>query len=251
MTYTENYELPLIEGTDVIDYAPYNESMGKIDEALNTMGDNVQEAKDDVAEMGDTLTQKMGEVDQALQDTVDNVNASLEQTTQDLNDEVDSKLGRISKFVLARYYEVPDDTYLYGGESGYLILPITSVSPTLNRIEGVSAPTNNRFKVVPTVSASGTPVSKIDIDFEVEQTGGDGTFDINKYTKIELMRNDGGGGNVVAEQYINTSVRTPIHFTYLATGSGITEYLIRLSSPYSCKLLGNMAFTIENIGMNN
>ena len=53
MTHTEKYELPIIEGTDVIDYEPFNEAMGKIEGAISDNETLVQEAVDDVAEMGD------------------------------------------------------------------------------------------------------------------------------------------------------------------------------------------------------
>ena len=251
MTHTENYELPLIEGTDVIDYEPFNEGMGKIDEALNTMDDKVQEAVDDVAQMGDTLTQKMEEVDQALQDTVDDVNASLEQTTQDLNDEVDSKLNRISKFVLARQYTIPEETYLFGSQSGTLVFPLTSVTPSISRIADVNAPNSDRF-YVPYASSSGTPVSKIDFDLEVEPTGGDGTYNGACNTELELVKHHSGlPSETIASIKINSSVRTPIHLSALVTASTGTTFSFLLKSGYTHQLVGNASLTVENIGINN
>lgn len=251
MQYTENYELPLIEGTDVIDYAPYNESMNKVDTALNNMGDNVQEAKDDVAEMGDTLTQKMGEVDQALQDTIDNVNASLEQTTQDLNTEVDSKLNRISKFVLGRQYDVPTETYLYGSESGTINFPITEVTPTISRVADVSTPQNNRF-YIPMASQSGTPVSKIDFTCTVEPTAINESYNGECNTRIEILK-DGTGysSQVIAEAYVNTSVKTTINLSGLATASGGNSFRVTLASNYAHQIVGKASLTVENIGINN
>lgn len=251
MTYTENYELPLIEGTDVIDYAPYNESMGKIDEALNTMGDNVQEAKDDVAEMGDTLTQKMGEVDQALQDTVDNVNASLEQTTEDLNAEVDSKLNRISKFILARQYEIPTETYLYGSESGALVFPITSVTPTISRVADVQTPQNNRFYGL-YAGQTGTPVVKVDFSCTVEPTTSNESYVGDCNTILELVKYRSGQSSVIASEVItNTSVKTTISLSALITSSGGDTFGFVLRSNYSHQVLGNASFTLEDIGMKN
>ena len=81
MTHTEKYELPIIEGTDVIDYEPFNEGMEKIEEVLENNENLVQEAVDDVAEMGDTLNQKVAEVNQALEQSESNVETSLEETT--------------------------------------------------------------------------------------------------------------------------------------------------------------------------
>ena len=37
MTHTEKYELPIIEGTDVIDYEPFNEAMLKIEAILEDL----------------------------------------------------------------------------------------------------------------------------------------------------------------------------------------------------------------------
>lgn len=255
MNYTENYELPLIEGTDVIDYAPYNESMGKIDEALNTMGDNVQEAVDDVAQMGDTLNQKVQEVNEALEQTESDVNQSLQETTDAINESVDNKLSKISMFTLARRYEIPEDTYIFGGDSGLLILPITSLTPNLNRVaEGISQPSNNTFYISPSVMGS-SPVSKIDLEFEVEPTGdSEGMeFDINKYVRVELRQFSVSQGayTTVKDWYINTSVRTPINFTYIATASANSGFTVRVSSPYQMKMVGQMQLTVENIGMNN
>ena len=254
MTHTEKYELPIIEGTDVIDYEPFNEGMEKIEEVLENNENLVQEAVDDVAEMGDTLDQKVQEINQALEQTETNVNQALEQTTDEINESVNNKLSKISMFTLARLYDVPEDTYIFGGDSGMLILPITSLTPSLSRIaENITPPTNNRFYITPTTSAASSPVSKIDVSFEVQPTGDtEGMeFDINKYIKVELLYNKQSGSEVVKEWYKNTSVRTPIDFSYLATSSASYSYFIRISSPFQLKLIGQMQLTVENIGMNN
>ena len=254
MTHTEKYELPIIEGTDVIDYEPFNEGMEKIEEVLEASENAVQEAVDDVAEMGDTLNQKVAEVNQALEQTETNVNQALEQTTDEINESVNNKLGKISMFTLARRYDIPEDTYIFGGDSGMMILPITSVTPSLSRIaENITPPSNNRFYITPTVSSASSPVSKIDVSFEVEPTGDtEGMeFDINKYIKVELMYGSPAGSTVVKEWYKNTSVRTPIDLSYLGTSSSAYNYFIKVSSPFQLKLIGQMQLTVENIGMNN
>lgn len=255
MTHTEKYELPLIEGTDVIDYAPFNEGMNKIENALDESDTRVQEAIDDVAEMGDTLNQKVQEVNQALEQTESDVNQSLQETTDAINESVNNKLSKISMFTLARRYDIPEDTYIFGGDSGLLILPITSLTPNLNRVaEGISQPSNNTFYISPSVVGA-SPVSKIDLEFEVEPTGdSEGMeFDINKYVRVELRQFSVSQGTyiTVKDWYINTSVRTPISFSYLATASTNSGFTFRVSSPYQMKLIGQMQLTVENIGMNN
>ena len=97
MNYTENYELPLIEGTDVIDYAPYNESMNKVDTALNDMGDNVEQVNDNMATLTDRFNEQVSEIHTALQQTESDVNAALEQTTEDINASVNSQLATKDK----------------------------------------------------------------------------------------------------------------------------------------------------------
>lgn len=262
MNYTENYELPLIEGTDVIDYAPYNESMNKVDTALNDMGDDVQEAKDDVAEMGDTLNQKVQEVNEALeqtesdvnealQQTESNVNTSLQQTTDELTGMVNSKLSRISKFVIAKTYEIPEDTYYYGSESGILVAPLTSLTPKLSRVDEIATGqmSNNSFPTVPTVSASSRPVCKIDFDIEVEPTSLSESYNGACNTTLQLFYNSGAGGVLVDEIEINTSRRTPIHYSNLVTSSANGKFFFRLNSNYAHKVVGLMKLTVEDIGM--
>ena len=248
MTHTEKYELPLIEGTDVIDYAPFNEGMEKIEDAIEHNETLVQEAVDDVAQMGDTLDQKMLEVNQALEQTEQDVNASLEQTTEDLTNMVNQSLDRISKFTIARKYDVPDETYYFGSQSGNLRVPISSVTPTIQR--GTTL-TDNRF-TVDYASQSGTPVSKVDLDITVETTGGDGLFNGACNTKIQLYKTHTATGSVlVDEQIVNTSVKTSIHFSSLVTASGGTSFYFVVSSGYTHKLVDTMKLTVENIGMNN
>lgn len=248
MTHTEKYELPIIEGTDVIDYEPFNEGMGKIEEVLENNENLVQEAVDDVAEMGDTLDQKMQEVNQALEQTETDVNSALEQTTESINESVNTKLGKISEFVLAKRYSVPDETYYFGSQSGNLRVPISSVSPIINR--GATL-TDNRF-TIPAGTQSGIPVSKIDLDITVEPTGGGGEFNGNCNTTLELWRYRQNQDNeLIASEVVNTSVKTSIHLSGLATMSGGEYLYFILSSGYTHKLVDTMNLTVENIGMNN
>lgn len=248
MTHTEKYELPLIEGTDVIDYAPFNEGMEKIEDAIEHNETLVQEAVDDVAEMGDTLNEKVEEINQALEDTKQDVNDSLEQTTQDLTEMVNNSLDRISKFTIARRYEVPDETYYFGSQSGNLRLPISSIAPVIQR--GTTL-TDNRF-TIDYASSTGTPVSKVDLDIIVENTGGEGTFNGACNTTIELWKTHSATGSVLVDsQTVNTSVKTPIHFSTLLTASGGTSFYFIISSGYTHKLVDSMKLTVENIGMNN
>ena len=248
MTHTEKYVLPIIEGTDVIDYEPFNEGMEKIEEVLENNENLVQEAVDDVAEMGDTLNQKVQEVNQALEQTETNVNQALEQTTDEINESVNNKLGKISMFTLARLYSVPSETYYFGSQSGNLRLPISSVTPTIQR---GSTLTDNRF-TVDYASQTGTPVSKVDLDIIVEPTGGGGEFNGMCNTTIELWKHHSATGSVkVDELTVNTSVKTPIRFTSLVTASGGTSFYFVLISGYTHQLLDTMKLTVENIGMNN
>ena len=248
MTHTEKYELPLIEGTDVIDYEPFNEGMEKIEEVLENNENLVQEAVDDVAEMGDTLNDKVAEINQALEQTESDVNSALEQTTQDLTNMVNNSLDRISKFTIARLYTVPSETYYFGSQSGNLRIPISSVTPTIQR--GTTL-TDNRF-TVDYASQSGVPVSKVDLDVIVEPTGNDGTFNNMIFTTIELWKHHSAtGSEKIDEITVNTSVKTPIHFTSLVTASGGTSFYFIMTSGYTHQLLDTMKLTVENIGMNN
>ena len=248
MTHTEKYELPIIEGTDVIDYEPFNEAMGKIEGAISDNETLVQEAVDDVAEMGDTLNQKVQEVNQALEETETNVQDSLDETTTNLTNMVNESLDRISKFTIARRYEVPDETYYFGSQSGNLRLPISSIAPIIQRGQTL---TDNRFSV-DYASQSGTPVSKVDVEFTVEPTGGDGVFNGACNTTIELWKVHSATGSAkVDELTLNTSVKTPIHFSTFLTASGGTYFYFVISSGYTHKLVDTMKLTVENIGMNN
>ena len=248
MTHTEKYELPIIEGTDVIDYEPFNEGMEKIEEVLENNENLVQEAVDDVAEMGDTLNQKVQEVNQALEQTETDVETSLEETTQNLTNMVNQSLSKISEFTIARLYSVPSETYYFGSQSGNLRLPISSVTPTIQR---GSTLTDNRF-TVDYASQTGTPVSKVDLDIIVEPTGGGGEFNGMCNTTIELWKHHSATGSVkVDELTVNTSVKTPIRFTSLVTASGGTTFYFILTSGYTHQLLDTMKLTVENIGMNN
>lgn len=251
MTHTEKYELPLIEGTDVIDYAPFNEGMEKIEDAIEHNETLVQEAVDDVAEMGDTLNEKVEEVNQALEQTEQDVNASLEQTTEDLTNMVNNSLNRISKFVLARQYDVPTETYLFGSESGTINFPLTEVTPTLSRVADVSAPQNNRF-YLPYASQTASPVSKIDFTCTVEPTAINETFNGECNTRIRIIKDRPGlGSETVAETIVNTSVKTTINLSGLSTALGGTTFRVVLSSDYSHQIVGLAMLTVENIGMNN
>ena len=250
MTHTEKYELPIIEGTDVIDYEPFNEGMEKIEEVLENNENLVQEAVDDVAEMGDTLNQKVQEVNQALEQTEENVNASLEQTTESINASVNSKLDRISKFNVVRSYDVPSETYLYGSESGTLYFPITSLTPSLSRVADVQTPTNNRFYCA-YASQTGTPITKIDFTCTVEPTAINESYNGDCNTKVEIVKYGVGDSVTIGESYINTSNKTTVNITCLTTASGGNNFGIIFNSNYSHQVVGKATLTTENVGINN
>ena len=250
MTHTEKYELPIIEGTDVIDYEPFNEGMEKIEEVLEASENAVQKAVDDVAQMGDTLNQKVQEVNQALEQTEENVNASLEQTTESINASVNSKLDRISKFNVVRSYDVPSETYLYGSESGTLYFPITSLTPSLSRVADVQTPTNNRFYCA-YASQTGTPITKIDFTCTVEPTAINESYNGDCNTKVEIVKYGVGDSVTIGESYINTSNKTTVNITCLTTASGGNNFGIIFNSNYSHQVVGKATLTTENVGINN
>lgn len=252
MTHTEKYELPIIEGTDVIDYGPFNEGMEKIENALDESDTKVQEAIDDVAEMGDTLNQKVQEVNEALEQTEENVNTSLEQTTESINESVNSKLDRISKFNVVRSYDVPTETYLYGSDSGTLYFPITSLTPTISRIADVQIPTNNRFYCAYT-TPTGAPLTKVDFTCTVEPTAINESYNGDCNTKVEIIKYRAGAqpSVVIGESYINTSNKTTINITCLTTASGGDTFGIIFNSNYSHQVVGKATLTTENVGINN
>lgn len=251
MTHTEKYELPIIEGTDVIDYEPFNEGMEKIEEVLEASENAVQEAVDDVAEMGDTLNQKVQEVNQALEQTEENVNASLEQTTESINTSVNSKLDRISKFNVVRSYDVPSETYLYGSESGTLYFPITSLTPTISRVADIQTPTNNRFYCL-YGGATGVPVTKIDFSCTVEPTAINESYNGDCNTKVEIVKYRSGQSSVVVgECYVNTSNKTTINISCLTTASGGDSFGIIFNSNYSHQVVGKATLTTEDVGLKN
>ena len=251
MTHTEKYELPIIEGTDVIDYEPFNEGMEKIEEVLENNENLVQEAVDDVAQMGDTLNEKVAEVNQALEQTESNVNASLEQTTESINASVNSKLDRISKFNVVRSYDVPSETYLYGSESGTLYFPITSLTPTISRVADVGTPQNNRFYCL-YGGATGVPVTKINFSCTVEPTATNETYNGDCNTKVEIVKYRTGQSSVVmGECYVNTSNKTTINITCLTTASGGDSFGIIFNSNYSHQVVGKATLTTEDVGLKN
>lgn len=251
MTHTEKYELPIIEGTDIIDYEPFNEAMGKIEDVLETNENAVQEAVDDVAEMGDTLNEKVQEVNYALSQTEENVNTSLEQTTESINESVNSKLDRISKFNVVRSYDVPAETYLYGSESGTLYFPITSLTPTISRVADVQTPTNNRFYCA-LGTQTGVPLTKVDFTCTVEPTAINESYNGECNTKVEIVRYRVGQSSVtIGECYINTSNKTTINITCLTTASGGDSFGIIFNSNYSHQVVGKATLTTENVGINN
>lgn len=248
MTHTEKYELPIIEGTDVIDYEPFNEGMEKIEEVLENNENLVQEAVDDVAEMGDTLNEKVAEVNQALEQTETNVNQALEQTTGDLTNMVNNKLNRMSTYYCVRNYAIPDDTYYFGSDSGNMLFPLGTLTPTVQRGATIL---DNKFSF-PGANQSGTPVSVANFDFEVIPTASEGAFNGDCYVEVEFIKYRPGQTSVtLGKQRINTSVQTPIHATCLVTGNNGEHVGIILRSNYTHKLVGYATLTVENIGMNN
>lgn len=86
MQNTENYNLPIIEGTDVISKAPHNTSVQIIDENMKRIDDGVTTLGESVSTVVETVERELGEA-------IDTVNNTLAETKEDIETEVETTLA--------------------------------------------------------------------------------------------------------------------------------------------------------------
>lgn len=116
-TYTDNYKLVIIEGTDVISKVPHNESMNKIDTALKSVADDTATAVADVNKVKVDMEQEMSDFSQEMHNTLD-------ETVTQINTTVDNKLANVSEYLLAGQLNT-GSMYQICGQTGHNKFPLS------------------------------------------------------------------------------------------------------------------------------
>lgn len=244
MKYTNNYDLPIIEGTDIPNYAPFNEGMNKIDEALHDLSTDVSEA---VAEVNAVRTQ----VEDDLRDAKAEINESLEQTTEEINTSVASTLARAPKFVTAFRYNFNSDNYAFGGESGTLCFPV-SANKELNKKADTIVLNGNKIQSRYS-KAQSTWINKFVLDFTFKSD----TVTTNRVNVALKHVNAGGTVTTLSVKtfWIENNEGT-IHFESILNMNGIDSgdpagYYVEISALSDAYLFDTSILTIENMGVDN
>jgi len=159
-TYTENYELPIIEGTDVISRVPHNEGMTKIDTTLKKVADDTSTAVADVNQVKVNMEQEMSDFSQEMHSTLD-------KTVTQINTTVDNKLANVSEYLLAGQLNT-GSMYQICGQTGHNKFPL-SQSEFMNYDTRKIALYNDNFQNKYTSSA--TRYVKVTVDMVVGSDG--------------------------------------------------------------------------------
>lgn len=202
MRYTENYELVIIDGTDVISRVPHNESMEKIDEQLNILSEDTAQA---VAECNTIKTQ--------IEEDISGFNEHMEETEQEILDKVNTTLeSAINVAPIVAGSEILCDV---SGTAQYVnvayhspkALPINKQRKAWTENKPASEEHGDYFATVPYSSGANPTISiikqglyRIDLDFTIEFNGiGDGTS-----AMISLVKNASISGTTVEGEYLKS-----------------------------------------------
>lgn len=206
MQNTENYNLPIIEGTDVISMVPHNQSVEIIDENMKRIDDGLTVQTERVDGVVET-------VETTLEQTVENINETLEQTKEEIESEVDSTLAsaiNVSPIVAGNecvcdVAGVPQ--FVSCGYHNPVALPINKQRKLWSIMRPASDEHGDYFASVPiapnanpTISIIKEGIYKVDIDFTVEFTGiGDGCS-----AMVSLVKNASISGGEVSGTYLKS-----------------------------------------------
>lgn len=244
MQYTENYDLPIIEGTDIPNYAPFNEGMNKIDEALNDMGTDVTEA---VA----NTNQAVQEVRDEMGDLSDAVTGELEQTKTDITNQVNDTLVDFPIYLLAGRLNTPAN-YQICGDTGNDVLPLSANEFMKIQNNGIVVE-DNRFSnksYKPHSSGTISRYVKLSVDLLVGANEGD-------ILGVYLAQTTPTGSTTIKNNsYTLKQGMNEIHFTCIfnmnSIDNGITAYkYIGLDSANSLTLGQKTDVTIEYLGIDD
>ena len=212
MQETTNYELPIIEGTDIPNYAPFNEAMNKIDE-------NVKRIDDGLTVQTERVDSVVEEVETTLGETVTEINNTLQETKTEIETEVDEALSSaVNTAPIVAGLDTPSNVsgtadYITCGYANPQFLPIRKprVNWTVMKATDPTRP-SEYFATIPVAYNSQNLLSnynigiikqglyRIDIDFTIEFAGvGDGSS-----AMISLVKNGTISGTLVEGQYLHS-----------------------------------------------
>lgn len=235
MQYTENYELPIIEGTDVPNYAPYNECANKVDDALGDMATDVAESVASVNVIKTELEQEMNDFSEEMQQTLDT-------TVQEINTNVNDRLSATPRYKLALGMDYPRG-YRIGGQTGNDRIPISDFE--FSKTYATVVNDDNSFSnqsVAPVPSV----LAKISLDICVSNEEENGTIE------IDLVRHDPTGNTTINSRVFslvggnnNVHLETITNINF----SNSSKFYFVVSSNESKTLWGKNYLTVENIGL--
>lgn len=236
MQYTEHYELPIIEGIDVPNYAPYNECANKVDDALNDMSTDVAESVASVNKVKTQLEQEMNDFSEKTQQTLDN-------TVQKINTNVNDRLSATPRYQLALGMDFPRG-YNIGGETGNNLIPISDYE--FAKTWSMTVNDHNSFSNNETTQAPNT-LAKICLDICVENNEENGDIEIS------LVRKVPGGSDVIVNSRLFSLVggRNTIHFETVTNMnySMFETFRFEVTSNERKTLWGKNYLTVERIGL--
>lgn len=206
MQNTENYNLPIIEGTDVISMVPHNQAVAIIDENMKRIDDGLTVQTERV----DTVVE---EVNTTLDEKTTQIDNDLRETKEEIETEVDSALAsaiNVSPIVAGNecvcdVAGVPQ--FVSCGYHNPVALPINKQRKLWSIMRPASAEHGDYFASVPIAPNSNPTISiikegiyKVDIDFTVKFTGiGDGCS-----ASISLVKNASISGGTVSGTYLKS-----------------------------------------------
>ena len=138
MQYTENYDLPITQGNDVIDYATQNEGFNKIDVAMKSIADDTATA---VAE----VTQLKTDIEHEMDEFTQNIEQEFEQTKEDISEEVNSALATAPKYLNLMCGTDTTENIDFGGQGGEKPFPFSTLNKSIDIDSDELKVVNNRL----------------------------------------------------------------------------------------------------------
>lgn len=257
MQYTENYELPLIEGSDVIDYAPFNEAMGKIDNDLKTKEDEITEVSDDFTELQDNVNQSVERMNQSLEQTTEQLNQTLSDSIDEMQSYVQNNVSKKAEVILAQVFNIGYQEQSFGGESGVLRIPLNSLIKRKNYIDTtkVRITSNNTIEFMEPATSTNVPCYKATIRIPIISESADGTWNSQNNVMMRQRKVPSSGSSEVRDSIVKNMSQGEgyIELTTLIThGSNNETFEFDLLSDYTQYFnSGTGILIIEDTGMRN
>lgn len=237
MQYTENYDLVLIDGTDVISRVPHNESMTKIDRALGDMATDVSQAVTDVQ---NTKTQIEEENAQFQED----METTLDETVAAINESVNNALASAPYYQLVAQLNLPRNMQICG-ETGNNVFPLSQSAFVKTRNMTVEG---NRFMNRYTTPDTHYCRVSVDLVVGVDVDGTDFEIFLARYNGVTNEVNK-------TVSYTLDNGQNEIHFECIlnmnSIDSGVQYRYIGFSSLSQLTLLDKANITIEYLGIDN